>query len=264
MCGQGGCRWGLCTAPLPSAASTTCSPRGVEHGPSLPSRSPAPPVPVSAPQRAFRSQSISLNTYCTLSPDQSCYRIFLFMWSGRGKGSPAAHPLLGAGRAEAALRAQALHPYHQHHAAATGHGCLLHQESFCRSRSHLATYLLDEHVPFKQTQPIPQLQQHFVDRLVRAVFPSVGSEWHEDMNTEDITLEKTGQPGGAHNCCRERRKKQSENEALQKGRQASGFCRNDVSLWISLSQCTGHCLRSSLMALCAEKPALEAATTPSL
>lgn len=34
MHGQGGRRGGLCTAPLPGAASTPHSPRGVEHRPS--------------------------------------------------------------------------------------------------------------------------------------------------------------------------------------------------------------------------------------
>lgn len=74
------------------------------------------------------------------------------------------------------------------------------------SLAHPATYLLDKHVPFVQTQPVPQLQQHLVDWLVRASFASVGSERHDDIYAEDVTLEQPGQLGGAHNCCREGKK----------------------------------------------------------
>lgn len=75
------------------------------------------------------------------------------------------------------------------------------------SLAHPAVYLLDQHIPFVQAQPVPQLPQHLFDRLVRAGFASVGRERHGDIYTEDVTLEQPGQPGGAHNCCREGKKK---------------------------------------------------------
>lgn len=75
-----------------------------------------------------------------------------------------------------------------------------------------ATYLLDKHIPFVQIQPVPQLEQHLVDWLVRAICASVGSEWHDDIYVENVTLEQPRQLGGAHNCCREgEKKKKKEN-----------------------------------------------------
>lgn len=69
------------------------------------------------------------------------------------------------------------------------------------------TYLLDQHVPFVQVQLVPQLQQHSVNGLLGASFPSIGSERHDDIDSEDVTVEQPGQPGGSHNGCREGKRK---------------------------------------------------------
>lgn len=51
------------------------------------------------------------------------------------------------------------------------------------------TYLLDKYVPLVQVQPIPQFQQHSVDRLVGTSSSLVGSGWYDDVYAEDLVLE---------------------------------------------------------------------------
>lgn len=202
----------------------------------LPPCSPAPSALVSSPQEVFQSQSISLNTAC-VHLHRYRYRFFLsciLEEEGDPLPPPGCEPRTGSAKH---LTPACTAGCGQGWGNPTGTGTTtpvqlaagvfaapgkLLQVLWPLSLAHPTTYLLDERVPFVQTQPVPQLQQHFVDRLVQARFASVGSERHDDIYAEDVTLEHPGQLGGAYNCCKETKKKKKGGGKLSPSKQRAG------------------------------------------